>query len=126
MIYRKTELLKKEFQHAVESMKNVIRIYGLKFKVFETWRSKKRQVGEFKKGTTWTKIGKHPRGMAVDIVHYDKSKKAGKRWSWFISPEYYILAFLIKYHVVKKYKHLRIKWGGDWKKHFDPYHWEMS
>ena len=40
---------------------------------------------------------------------------------------YIVLAFLIKFHVVKKFPHLKIKWGGDWKgKYFDPYHWQMT
>lgn len=125
-IYRDIELLRKEFKPAVVSMVKVIRHYRLPFRVFETWRSKERQEDEYKEGTTWTKKGNHPRGMAVDIVHYDKTKKSGKRWSWFVSTDYYILAFLIKFHVVRKFKYLGIRWGGDWKKRFDPYHWEMS
>jgi len=124
-VYRSINLLRKDFQPAVKAMQSVIRIYNLPFRVFETWRCYERQAFLEGKGVSWTTTGKHPKRMAVDIVHYDNKTK--KKWSWVFNDSYIILAFLIKFHVVRKFPHLKIKWGGDWKKkHFDPYHWQMT
>jgi len=61
--------------------------------------------------------GPHQRGAAVDIVHAHFHWKAGD--------DYWALSGRIGKEIAST-QGLKLDWGGDWKKFYDPAHWQFT
>lgn len=90
----------------------------LPFIVFEGLRSVARQRELVAKGVSKTYNSRHLTGHAVDIVPVVHSRPI---WNW---DAMHILAPHIK--AIAAHHHVRLDWGGDWKKFPDGAHWELS
>jgi D-alanyl-D-alanine carboxypeptidase len=85
---------------AVQNILEDAESHGVKYMVFETYRSKERQQQLFEQGATKLKaVGVHHYGLACDIV-----KSIGGKPSW--KGDFTLLRDLAKHH--------GLIWGGDW------------
>ncbi len=82
-------------------------------KVLEWYRTKQRQLALVAAGLSWTKWGKHPKGLAVDLAII-RNKVYIKAWK-----EYEPLGLF--------WERIGGTWGGRWKgKKCDPGHFEYK
>jgi len=123
MIYKSLDLLVPEMREKTVQILNLIRYHNLPFKLFETYRTAKRQQKLFKKGHSKCdgikKLSKHQLGKAVDFVYWDETLKKF-RWDKEIEYWYKILGLLVTHQVPD------IIWGGNWKTFKDLPHFELK
>ena len=97
------DALDNQFRPLIEKVIEDIKAQGLKFKVFETYRTPERQKKLVGEGRSRKLKSNHCKGLACDIVHLRNG-----RWDWTDFNDYLPLG-----EIVKKYPKLR--WGGSWR-----------
>lgn len=90
----------------------VIEQNGIIIYIKELYRDPKLQHRYYDEGKSNTMQGKHPLGLAVDIVLIKDNSFVEK------SPIYDMMG--------EWWKDNGGRWGGDWKDPYDPYHFEFS
>jgi len=86
---------------------------------FEMLRNEARQDALYAEGRSKAKAGNSPHqyGMAVDVVHATRYWQLSKK-------EWDILGSIGK--EVARRRNIKIEWGGDWEKFWDPAHWQLQ
>ena len=107
------DALDNEFRPLIESVLADIESRGLKFKVFETYRTPARQKMLLATGKSRKKVSNHCKGLACDIVHLRNG-----HWDWSDFNDYLPLGEIIK-------KHPKLRWGGSWRYFKDGAHIEL-
>ncbi len=113
-IVNDTSILVPEFKSQVALFLEECRQEGIELKILETWRTPERQNALKKKGRSTLSGGnsKHQHCLAIDVVPmYGKKLKWKDRKLW--------------NKIGKIGKKHGLKWGGDWKRFYDPGHFEF-
>lgn len=91
---------------------------GIPLYVHSAYRSDAEQAALFKRGVTKARAGQsgHNHGMAFDFVHWSRH--------WDLTRlEWAVIGAIGKESARKM--NLKVTWGGDWKRFYDPAHWEL-
>lgn len=71
----------------------------------------------YKRGFSYLTDGPHMRSCAVNIVHQNRH--------WECTPAFWSYCGKIGKEIIKAYN-LNLEWGGDWKRPYDPAHWQVK
>jgi hypothetical protein len=101
-----------------KAMQKACKARNIPVLAFEMLRSEERQYELYVAGRSLAKGGDSPHqyGMAVDIVHAVKY--------WQISKKEWDIIGSIGKEVARK-RNIKVEWGGDWEKLWDPAHWQL-
>lgn len=102
-IIRDPQRLSPPTQILWQKQQNIIIMYRLPFRTFETWRSDERQIVLFKNGASQKEHSNHQDGEA-----WDEAEWINMEWSWKDIFWFQVLGIL----TVSLIKGIR--WGADW------------
>ena len=80
-------------------------------------RSAEQQLQEFREGNSKLRDGPHVHGCAVDVVHGTKA--------WGLTRNQWQLIGHVGREICKA-RGLDLEWGGEWRRPYDPAHWQVK
>jgi len=103
-----------KFRPLAEKLLQLAADAGIAVRVIDTGRTPEQQANYLKLGTSWTRNSKHLIGKAIDIAPEELLTE--KLWA----PKSQLW-----YRLGEIGESIGLKWGGRFKKHGDPSHFEM-